>query len=68
MKEWSIKNILDILWKGKNLIIIFIILGCICGYVYNSVFTKPIYKSTSSIILSVTGQSVEEVLTNDVDE
>lgn len=65
MKDWNAKKILDILWKGKILIIILVAIGAISGYLYNKVFTKPIYESSSSIILSVTNENVEDILNED---
>ena len=65
MGEWNTKKVLNVLWKGKYLIIIFSVVAAIFGYIYNKNFTKPVYTSTSSIILSVTNQSEEEVLDDD---
>lgn len=62
MGEWNIKKVLNVLWRGKILIIILSIIAAICGYIYNKELTTPVYNSTSSIILSVTGQSTEELV------
>lgn len=53
MEELDIKEIFTILWKNKILIIIFMILGCIAGVIYNEKFITPKYKSTTSILLSI---------------
>ena len=68
MKDWNAKKIFNILWKGKIVIILFIIIGAVCGYIHNTMFTKPIYQSSSSIILSVTNESMEEIINNEEDE
>ena len=68
MKDWNAKKILNILWKGKIVIIILIIIGACAGYIHNKMFTKPIYKSSSSIILSVTNEDIEEILNEEDDE
>ena len=62
MNEWSVKKVLNVLWKGKYLIIIISLIATVFGYIYNKNFTTPVYKSTSSIILSVTNQSTEEII------
>ena len=68
MKDWNAKKILDILWKGKILLIVFVVIGGIIGYTYNKVFTKPIYQSSSSIILSVTNEDAKEIISeNNID-
>lgn len=53
MEELDIKEMLAIVWKNKILIILFIILGCIAGILYNEKFITPRYQSSTSIILSI---------------
>lgn len=53
MKEWNIRKIMAMFWKGKILLIICMIIGAVVGYVYNAKYTNPIYESSGTIILSV---------------
>ncbi len=59
MRDLNTKEILELLWQNKFLIIALSILGAILGYIYNNNFTKPQYTASSKIILSVT-QSGED--------
>lgn len=75
MKQWDLKRVCKVLWEGKILIIVFAILGAVIGYNYNTKYTKPVYQSSSSIILSVTDNStkakkkkVQTSITNEIEE
>ena len=61
MKEWNAKKIFVLLWQNKKFIIILSILCMIGGYIQNCFFTKPEYMATSSIILSVTQSTIDEM-------
>ncbi len=62
MKEWNIRKIMTLFWKGKILLIIFTIIGATLGYIYNAKYTKPMYESSGTIILSVFNEN--DVLTD----
>ena len=53
MEEIDLKQILSLIWRRKILIIILMIVGAVCGYIYNNYLTTPIYKASTTVILSV---------------
>lgn len=73
MEELDLKEILLIVWKNKILIIILMIIGGIVGIIYNEKFITPKYQSSTSIILSIKDDiinnnklaTVEETITKD---
>ena len=52
MEEIDIKEILYEAWRNKSLIAIFLIIGIVVGVIYSSFFVTPMYKSSTTILLS----------------
>ncbi len=53
MEELDLNEIIHLIWRRKVIILLFIILGTICGYIYNNNFTTPMYIASTTVILSV---------------
>ncbi len=64
MEEIDLKEIIHVIWRRKFLIIAFILIGTIIGYVYNNNFTTPVYRTSTTVILSVKGDT-EEVISEE---
>lgn len=52
MEELDIKEILYEVWRNKSLIAIFLIIGIVVGVIYSAFFVTPMYKSSTTILLS----------------
>lgn len=51
-KGTDLKQLLGMLWNGKWIIIIFVLLGFIIGWVYAKFFVTPVYTATVKLILT----------------
>ena len=51
MEELDLKQLAEILWRKKIIVLFIILLFVIVGIIYTFNFVKPMYKSTSTIIL-----------------
>ena len=66
-KETDLKQLLGMLWNGKWIIIIFVLLAFIAGWVYVKYFVKPVYTATVKLILTKDeSESDKELTTSDV--
>lgn len=52
MEEIDIKEIMYGLWKNKLIIIVILFLGIALGTLYQSFMVKPLYQSTTTLVLS----------------
>ena len=52
MEDIDIRELFEIFWRKKVLIILFVILGAIIGTIYSFYFVTPKYQSSTRIILS----------------
>lgn len=52
MEELDIKEILYEIWRNKTLIAVFLIIGIVVGVIYSAFFVTPMYKSSTTILLS----------------
>lgn len=59
-EEINLKDIFDMFWDRKIGIIIIILLCIVAGYVYTTFFVSPLYKATSTAILTSNTESNEE--------
>ena len=57
MEELDSKELLEIIWKKKYFIIVCMLIGLVIGYVYNSFFTKPKYKASTTFLLVKTAEN-----------
>lgn len=67
MEELDFKELLNLIWRRKFLILALVMLGTICGYIYNNNFTTPMYRTSTTVILSVKGDK-EEIISHDEEE
>ena len=51
-EEIDLKNIFQMFWDRKVGIVIIILLSIVAGYVYTTFFVSPVYKATSTAILT----------------
>lgn len=51
-EEIDLKNIFQMFWDRKVGIVIIILLAIVAGYVYTTFFVSPVYKATSTAILT----------------
>ena len=51
-KEYDLKQLLGMIWDGKWIIVIFVLLGFILGWVYVQFFVTPVYTATVKLILT----------------
>lgn len=66
-KETDLRQLLGMLWNGKWIIIIFVLLAFIAGWVYVKYFVKPVYTATVKLILTKDeSESDKELTTSDV--
>lgn len=56
-EEIDLKDFFRILWKGKDVILIFTIIGVVIGYVYTMFLLKPKYTSYTKLIMVQTNAS-----------
>ncbi|MBR2786317.1 MAG: polysaccharide biosynthesis tyrosine autokinase [Clostridia bacterium] len=52
MEEVDFQQLFRVFWKHKISIFLVTILGLVIGYVYNARFTTPLYKATTTFLLS----------------
>ena len=67
MEDIDIRELFEIFWRKKVLIILFVILGAIIGTIYSFYFVTPKYQSSTRIILSQVSDvedNVEEEIIN----
>lgn len=66
MEEIDIKEILYEVWRSKLLIILLLIIGIVVGVIYSAFFVSPIYKSSTTIVLSkaTTSSSASNTITS----
>lgn len=67
MEELDLKEILNMFWSKKFLIICITFIFFICGCIYSSFFVTPMYKATTTLVLTYTNTSesstTEEAIT-----
>lgn len=51
-EEIDLKNVIQMFWDRKVGIVIIILLAIVAGYVYTTFFVSPVYKATSTAILT----------------
>jgi capsular polysaccharide biosynthesis protein len=56
-EEIDLKDFFRILWKGKDVILIFTVIGVVIGYVYTMFLLKPKYTSYTKLIMVQTNAS-----------
>lgn len=69
MEELDIREFLYEFWRGKILIILMVVLGIVLGILYSNFLVKPMYKSTTTLVLSKptnTESTSVGITTNDV--
>lgn len=70
MEEFDLKEVFDIFWSKKVVIIITTIIFGIVGYLYSSILVTPLYTARASMILassaSSTGNDESTITTSDV--
>lgn len=54
MEEIDLKEIFSIFWKKKVEIILIIAIFAVLGYIYTTVFTTPMYTSSTTLVLAGT--------------
>ena len=64
MEEIDFKELLNLIWRRKIIIAILLVLGTICGYIYNNNLATPMYQTSTTVILSVKGDK-EEITSNE---
>lgn len=52
MEELDIKEIIYEIWKNKIMILVIMLLGVALGLLYHSFLVKPLYQSTTTLVLS----------------
>ena len=62
-KETDLKQLLGMLWNGKWIIIIFVLLAFIAGWVYVKFYVKPVYTATVKLILTKDEAEADQGLT-----
>ena len=58
-EEIDLKNVFQMFWDRKVGIVIIILLSIIAGYVYTTFFVSPVYKATSTAILTSNTETTE---------
>ncbi len=69
MEEIDIKELLFEFWKNKILIIILLIIGIVVGMLYSAFLVKPMYKSSTTLILTTLNSdnsTTTAITTNDI--
>ena len=60
MEEIDLKEIFSIFWKKKVEIILIIAIFAVLGYIYTTVFTTPMYTSSTTLVLAGTNDETAE--------
>ena len=60
MEEIDLKEIFSIFWKKKVEIILIIAIFAVIGYIYTTVFTTPMYTSSTTLVLAGTNDETAE--------
>lgn len=69
MDELDIKELIGILLEKKWVIIIATIICMMIGYLYNSYFTEPLYKSSTTLLLAKTSDNTSKYQSdNEIDK
>ena len=54
MEELDIKELIEVILQKKWIVIFITLLCMILGYLYNSYYTEPLYKSSTTLLLAKT--------------
>ena len=60
MEEIDLKELFLMFWKRKAEIILIIAIFIVIGFIYTSVFTKPMYTSSTTLVLAGTNDEANE--------
>ena len=60
MEEIDLKELFLMFWKRKAEIILIIAIFIVIGFIYTSVFTKPMYTSSTTLVLAGTNDEASE--------
>lgn len=60
MEEIDLKEIFLMFWKKKVEIILIIAIFAVIGYIYTTVFTTPMYTSSTTLVLAGTNNETAE--------
>lgn len=52
MEEIDLKEVIELFWKNKLIIILFVMVSVICGVIYTTKFVKPLYSSYTTLVLA----------------
>ena len=63
MEELDLKELFDLFWSKKVLIILIILMFIIIGIIYTMGFTVPMYSSSTTLVLATSGNIEKDVNT-----
>lgn len=61
-REITFREILEVLWKGRNVVILSLIVCLICGMFYSFVVIGTVYESQSSVMVSLKSESSQKTI------
>ncbi len=57
MEELDLKELFDMVWSRKTTIILIILICAVIGFIYTMNFTKPVYSTSTTLLLASTNNT-----------